>query len=50
MKRTDILVRSKIGYKEVKITNKNDLIEFVANQFKNLAKKNLRVPIQLYHL
>lgn len=30
--------------------SKNELISFVANQFKQLAKKHLRIPIQLYHL
>ncbi|KKQ23217.1 MAG: hypothetical protein US40_C0016G0005 [Candidatus Roizmanbacteria bacterium GW2011_GWC2_37_13] len=28
----------------------DDFISFVADQFKRLTKKNLRVPIQLYHL
>ena len=30
--------------------NKKELVSFVADQFKKLAKKNLRIPIQLYHL
>lgn len=30
--------------------SKGELVNFVADQFKKLAKKNLRVPIQLYHL
>jgi len=25
-------------------------MSFVADQFKKLAKKNLRIPVQLYHL
>ena len=29
---------------------KNELIAFVADQFKKLAKKNLRIPVTLYHL
>lgn len=29
---------------------KNDLVDFVAEQFKQLSKKNIRVPIKLYHL
>lgn len=29
---------------------KNDLINFVANQFKVLKKKNLQLPITLYNL
>jgi hypothetical protein len=28
----------------------NDLMDFVSQQFKLLSKKNLRVPIKLYHL
>jgi len=28
----------------------NDLIDFVSQQFKQLSRKNLRVPIKLYHL
>jgi len=50
MKRINFSIKQKFDYKEIKKTNKNDLIQFVANQFKNLTKKNLRVPIQLYHL
>ena len=30
--------------------SQNELIDFVADQFKKLTKKNLRIPIQLYHL
>jgi hypothetical protein len=33
-----------------KYHKKNDLIAFVADQFKKLAKKNLRIPVTLYHL
>ena len=33
-----------------KTSNKKELISFVADQFKKLAKKNLKIPIQLYHL
>jgi len=29
---------------------KKDLVNFVSDQFKQLVKRNLRVPIQLYHL
>lgn len=31
-------------------TTKGELISFVADQFKKLAKRNLKIPIQLYHL
>jgi hypothetical protein len=30
--------------------NKKELTQFVSGQFKQLVKKNLRVPITLYHL
>ena len=33
-----------------KYQKKNELIGFVADQFKKLAKKNLRIPVTLYHL
>lgn len=33
-----------------KKTMKKDFIDFVANQFKQLSKKNIRVPIKLYQL
>lgn len=38
--------RSKRG---IRLKN-NEFVLFVAKQFKHLARKNLRVPIQLYHL
>ena len=28
----------------------NELVSFVAKQFKQLTRRNLRVPIQLFHL
>jgi len=31
-------------------TTKGELISFVADQFRRLTKKNLKIPIQLYHL
>jgi len=31
-------------------SEKKDFINFVAQQFKQLSKRNLRVPIKLYHL
>ncbi|MEK7597892.1 MAG: hypothetical protein AAB441_04575 [Patescibacteria group bacterium] len=33
-----------------KYQKKNELIGFVADQFRKLAKKNLRIPVTLYHL
>jgi 4'-phosphopantetheinyl transferase EntD len=37
------------GFKS-KYPKKNELIGFVADQFKKLAKKNIKIPVQLYHL
>ncbi len=37
------------GFK-TKYQKKNELIGFVADQFKKLARKNLSIPVQLYHL
>jgi len=33
-----------------KISYKREFAGFLTDQFKKLAKKNLRIPIQLYHL
>lgn len=33
-----------------KKTMRKDFIEFVADQFKQLSKKNIRIPIKLYQL
>ena len=33
-----------------KYQKKNELIGFVADQLRKLAKKNLRIPVTLYHL
>lgn len=35
---------------KVEAQTKGELISFVADQFKKLTKKNLRIPITLYHL
>lgn len=35
---------------KTKYQKKNELIGFVADQFKKLAKKNIKIPITLYHL
>lgn len=44
------LQKPKLIKRTREITSKKELISFVSNQFKQLAKKNLKVPIQLYHL
>lgn len=41
------LTFQKKGQKSI---NKKDFVNFVAFQFKQLAKKHLKIPIQLYHL
>lgn len=33
-----------------KNSRNNEFVSFVAKQFKQLARRNLRVPIQLYQL
>ena len=35
---------------KTKYQKKNELIGFVADQFRKLAKNNLRIPVTLYHL
>jgi hypothetical protein len=42
-------MRKSISFK-TRYQKTNELIEFVADQFKKLAKKNLRIPVTLYHL
>ncbi len=33
-----------------KSSSKKDLINFARDQFRQLVKKNLSIPVQLYHL
>lgn len=33
-----------------RLENKKELVDFVKNQFKQLIKKNLSIPVTLYHL
>ncbi len=42
--------RAKISTKVTLVDQKKDLLGFVSNQFKQLVKKNLQVPIKLYQL
>ena len=37
-------------YAKKKAFNRVEFVGFVADQFRKLTKKNLRVPITLYHL
>jgi len=50
MNRFIVSQKAKINEDSKKVSNKKDFINFVANEFKKLTKKNLRVPIQLYNL
>ncbi|MFH0979391.1 MAG: hypothetical protein V1803_00360 [Candidatus Roizmanbacteria bacterium] len=50
MKKIVFSQKPKSDFLRNKPTNKNEFVSFVADQFKKLSKKNLRVPIQLYHL
>lgn len=42
--------KSNLSAGKRKTVQRNDLVKFVANQFKQLAKKNLKAPFQLYNL
>jgi len=50
MKKIVFSQKGKESDKTVKNVKGKELISFVGDQFKKLAKKNLRIPIQLYHL
>ncbi len=41
--------KPKINFRSSRF-GKSELVGFVEDQFRKLAKKNLRVPITLYHL
>jgi hypothetical protein len=45
-----ILLQKLKAKKNEEGVNKRDLARFVSNQFRQLAQKNLRLPITLYHL
>lgn len=50
MNRFIVSQKPKINEVSKRVSNTKDFISFVANEFKKLSKKNLRVPIQLYQL
>ncbi len=50
MHKIKLLGQSDLGDKRRKITFKEDFISFVGIQFKQLKRKNLKLPMQLYHL
>ncbi len=45
-----LLRRAKLTKKTNLVSGKKDLLSFVSNQFKQLVKKNLQMPIKLYQL
>ena len=50
MKKIVFSQKAKSEFEKNKSFTRIEFIDFVAGQFKKLAKKNLRVPITLYHL
>ena len=50
MKKIIVSQKPKTNPYRERARSQNELIDFVADQFKKLTKKNLRIPIQLYHL
>ncbi len=50
MKKIIVSQKPKANPYKVPAKSQNELIGFVAKEFKKLTKKNLRIPIQLYHL
>lgn len=46
MKKIILLEKSKNNYLKTRL----EFISYVADQFKKLTKKNLRIPIQMYQL
>ena len=45
-----IQIESSNQYKKDSFNEKNDLVKFLARELKELSKKNLRMPIKLFHL
>lgn len=50
MKRIIFSQQAKNIFKIDKPKTKNEFIGFVGDQLKKIAKRNLKIPIQLYHL
>lgn len=42
--------KSVFQFKKEKPKTRIEFISFVADQFKKLARKNLKIPVTLYHL
>jgi len=50
MKKILLSQKPKDNFLKNKPINRSEFINYVSDQFKKLARKNLRVPIQLYQL
>ncbi|MDH7476127.1 MAG: hypothetical protein QHH09_01490 [Microgenomates group bacterium] len=50
MKQKDVIKKIVVLGKNRDLRNQVEFIGFVGDQFKNLLKKNLNLPIKLYHL
>lgn len=50
MNKKMFLQRPKKYQGSLKLLERNEAVQFVREQFVELVKKNLRVPVQLYHL
>lgn len=46
----NLLRKAKFDKKELNSNSKNDLIGFVTAQFRELVRKNLKMPVKLYQL
>ena len=47
---TTLFKESKSKDKKQAIFNKKEFTKFVSNQFREISKKNLKIPVTLYHL
>lgn len=50
MKQFNLIKSNKKIFYQEKINSKGDFIKFVANELRKIAKKNLKIPVSLYHL
>ncbi|GIW64268.1 MAG: hypothetical protein KatS3mg092_0201 [Patescibacteria group bacterium] len=50
MRNNVFLEKSKIKFHKNQPTARVEFISFVADQFKKIVKKNLQIPVTLYHL
>lgn len=50
MKKIIFSQKAKSQFEDNQPKGRVEFISFVADQFKKIAKKNLRIPVTLYHL